>query len=145
MGSYRPCHGRRAEPPDDACVSSRVRWTCDIDFSMTQRRTGDPKASTQISGIRGLGPSTSRWRRWTPSASYAVESSLSYNYNMIEQTTRVEAASGPDGDDNGPGSEPLISSAMTRRSCRAARWRPLAAVGKPSFAYFTVDYLPHDV
>ncbi|EJK61977.1 hypothetical protein THAOC_17439 [Thalassiosira oceanica] len=35
---------------------------------------------------------------------YAVESSLSYN--MIEQTTRAEAASGPDGDDNGPGSEP---------------------------------------
>ncbi|EJK62392.1 hypothetical protein THAOC_16998 [Thalassiosira oceanica] len=34
----------------------------------------------------------------------AVESSLSYN--MIEQTTRAEAASGPDGDDNGPGSEP---------------------------------------
>ncbi|EJK48951.1 hypothetical protein THAOC_32210, partial [Thalassiosira oceanica] len=37
---------------------------------------------------------------------YAVESSLRYNMiEQIEQTTRAEAASGPDGDDNGPGSE----------------------------------------
>ncbi|EJK55425.1 hypothetical protein THAOC_24845, partial [Thalassiosira oceanica] len=26
-----------------------------------------------------------------------------------------------------------------------SRRRPPAAVGKPSFAYFPVDYLPHDV
>ncbi|EJK75345.1 hypothetical protein THAOC_02928 [Thalassiosira oceanica] len=69
-------------------------------------------------------------RRWTPSAStpYAVESSLSYN--MIEQTTRAEATSGPDGDDNGPdwSCRHMIASAMS--------------IGKPSFAYFPVDYLP---
>ena len=88
--------------------------------------------------------SPSRRRRWTPSASFAVESSLSYN--MIEQTTRAEAASGPDGDDNGPGSEPpphnrfrYVSTFVTSRR------RPPAAVGKPSFACFPVDYLPHDV
>ncbi|EJK49345.1 hypothetical protein THAOC_31789, partial [Thalassiosira oceanica] len=31
---------------DDACGSSLVCWTCDIDYSMTRRRTGDPKPST---------------------------------------------------------------------------------------------------
>ncbi|EJK57635.1 hypothetical protein THAOC_22299, partial [Thalassiosira oceanica] len=51
-----------------------------------------------------------------------------------------------DGDDNGPGSEPpphgrfrYVSTFVT--SCR----RPPAAVGKPSFTYFPVDCLPHDV
>ncbi|EJK55668.1 hypothetical protein THAOC_24574, partial [Thalassiosira oceanica] len=57
---------------------------------------------------------------WHP---YAVESSL--DYNMIEQTTRAEAASGPDGDDNaatGPdrSRRHMIASAMSRCSCRAA-------------------------
>ena len=65
---------------------------------------------------------------------------------MIEQTTRTETAYGPDGDDNGPGLEPpphdrfhyVLAFVMSRR-------RPPAAVGKPSFACFPVDYLPHDV
>ena len=129
---------------DDACGSSRDRWTCEKDISPMRRRTGDPKASRLISGNRGLFRSPSRRRRWTPSASFAVESSLSYN--MIEQTTRAEAASGPDGDDTGPGSEPpphnrfrCVSTFVTSRR------RPPAAVGKPSFACFPVDYLPHDV
>ncbi|EJK66459.1 hypothetical protein THAOC_12624 [Thalassiosira oceanica] len=59
---------------------------------------------------------------------------------------RAEAAPGPDGDDNGPGSEPpphgrfrYVSTFFTSRR------RPPAAVGKPSFAYFPVDYLLHDV
>ncbi|EJK61439.1 hypothetical protein THAOC_18074, partial [Thalassiosira oceanica] len=59
---------------------------------------------------------------------------------------RAEAAPGPDGDDNGPGSEPpphgrfrYVSTFVTSRR------RPPAAVGKPSFAYFPVDYLPDDV
>ncbi|EJK61654.1 hypothetical protein THAOC_17816, partial [Thalassiosira oceanica] len=59
---------------------------------------------------------------------------------------RAEAAPGPDGDDNGPGSEPpphgrfrYVSTFVTSRR------RPPAAVGKPSFAYFPVDYLLHDV
>ncbi|EJK56856.1 hypothetical protein THAOC_23171, partial [Thalassiosira oceanica] len=59
---------------------------------------------------------------------------------------RAEAAPGPDGDDNGPGSEPpphgrfryVSTFVMSRR-------RPPAAVGKPSFTYFPVDCLPHDV
>ncbi|EJK58782.1 hypothetical protein THAOC_21063, partial [Thalassiosira oceanica] len=57
-----------------------------------------------------------------------------------------EAAPGPDGDDNGPGSEPpphgrfrYVSTFVTSRR------RPPAAVGKPIFAYFPVDYLLHDV
>ncbi|EJK64921.1 hypothetical protein THAOC_14290, partial [Thalassiosira oceanica] len=59
---------------------------------------------------------------------------------------RAEAAPGPDGDDNGPGSEPpphgrfrYVSTFVTSRR------RPPAAVGKPSFTYFPVDCLPHDV
>lgn len=129
---------------DDACRFSRDRWTYEKEISMMRGRIGDPKVSTLISGNRGLFRSPSRRRRWTPSASFAVESSLSYN--MIEQTTRAEAASGPDGDDNGPGSEPpphnrfrcVLTFVTSRR-------RPPAAVGKPSFACFSVDYLPHDV
>ncbi|EJK66060.1 hypothetical protein THAOC_13038 [Thalassiosira oceanica] len=56
---------------------------------------------------------------------------------MIEQTTRAEAASGPDGYDNGHGSEP------PPHDC----FKPPPAVGKPSFAYFRtpVDYLLDDV
>ncbi|EJK44972.1 hypothetical protein THAOC_36446 [Thalassiosira oceanica] len=53
---------------------------------------------------------------------------------------------GPADDDNGPGSEPpphnrkrYVSTFIT------SRWRSPAAVGKPSFAYFPVDYLPHDL
>ncbi|EJK58277.1 hypothetical protein THAOC_21617 [Thalassiosira oceanica] len=67
-----------------------------------RQRTRDPKASATISGNRGLvrGVFVDGLLRHP----YAVESSLSYN--MIEQTTRAEATSGPDGDDNGPGSEP---------------------------------------
>ncbi|EJK56546.1 hypothetical protein THAOC_23546 [Thalassiosira oceanica] len=59
---------------------------------------------------------------------------------------RAEAAPGPDGDDNGPGSEPpphgrfrYVSTFVTSRR------RSPAAVGKPSFTYFPVDCLPHDV
>ncbi|EJK66912.1 hypothetical protein THAOC_12117, partial [Thalassiosira oceanica] len=59
---------------------------------------------------------------------------------------RAEAAPGPDGDDNGPGSEPpphdrfrYVSTFVTSRR------RPPAAVGKPSFTYFPVDCLPDDV
>ncbi|EJK73779.1 hypothetical protein THAOC_04579 [Thalassiosira oceanica] len=52
-----------------------------------------------------------------------------------------ETASGPDGDDNGPGSEPPPHD----QTFMPSRRRPPAAVGKPSFAYFPVDYLPDDV
>ncbi|EJK65761.1 hypothetical protein THAOC_13349 [Thalassiosira oceanica] len=89
---------------------------------------GEPKASATISGIRGRMPSPSRRHR-----------------HRAKQH-RAEAAPGPDGDDNGPGSEPpphgrfrYVSTFVTSRR------RPPAAVGKPSFAYFPVDYLPHDV
>ncbi|EJK68895.1 hypothetical protein THAOC_09892 [Thalassiosira oceanica] len=69
---------------DDACGSSRDRWTCEKEIPMMRGRTGDPKTSAPISGNRGL--------TFMPS-----------------------------------------------------RRRPPAAVGKPSFAYFPVDYLPDDV
>ncbi|EJK75514.1 hypothetical protein THAOC_02760 [Thalassiosira oceanica] len=39
----------------------------------------------------------------------------------------------------------MIPSAMSRRSCQAAGGLRPAAVGKPSFAYFSVDYLLDDV
>ncbi|EJK63843.1 hypothetical protein THAOC_15481 [Thalassiosira oceanica] len=98
---------------DDACGSSRDRWTFPIDLSMTQGRTGDPKTMGTIDRAK---------------------------------QHRAEAASGPDGDDNGPGSEPpphcrfrYVSTFVTSRR------RPPAAVGKPSFTYFPVDCLPHDV
>ncbi|EJK68008.1 hypothetical protein THAOC_10865 [Thalassiosira oceanica] len=54
---------------DDACGSSRDRWTCDIDYSMTQGRTGDPKTMVGTSEIIGIGPSPSRRHRRIPSAS----------------------------------------------------------------------------
>ncbi|EJK67038.1 hypothetical protein THAOC_11976 [Thalassiosira oceanica] len=67
----------------------------------------------ELSSLQGL-LSTSTTRaglsrdRWTceelGEEEISVESSL--GYNMIEQTTQAEAAPGPDGDDNGPGSEP---------------------------------------
>ena len=40
---------------DDACGSSRDRWTFPIDFSMAQGRTGDPKTMVRTSGIIGIG------------------------------------------------------------------------------------------
>ncbi|EJK58195.1 hypothetical protein THAOC_21702 [Thalassiosira oceanica] len=102
---------------DDACGSSRDRWTCDIDYSMTQGRTGDPKTKVGTSGIIGIG-----------------------TIDRAKQH-RAEAAPGPDGDDNGPGSEPpphgrfrYVSTFVTSRR------RP-----QPSFTYFPVDCLPHDV
>ncbi|EJK54208.1 hypothetical protein THAOC_26222, partial [Thalassiosira oceanica] len=49
--------------------SSRDRWTCDIDYSMTQGRTGDPKTMVGTSGIIGIVPSPSRRHRRIPSAS----------------------------------------------------------------------------
>ncbi|EJK46361.1 hypothetical protein THAOC_34973 [Thalassiosira oceanica] len=58
---------------------------------------------------------------------------------MIKQTTRAEAASGPDGDDNRPGSEPpphdRISYVMSRRSLRAAGGlrRPSESRALPTF------------
>ena len=54
---------------DDACGSSRDRWTFVSEISPMRRRTGDPKASTTISGIRGMMPSASRRHRRIPSAS----------------------------------------------------------------------------
>ncbi|EJK55946.1 hypothetical protein THAOC_24255 [Thalassiosira oceanica] len=69
---------------------------------------------------------------------------------MIEQTTRAEAASGPDGDDNaGPdrSRRHMIASTMSRRPCQAAAGLRRPSERKPSFAYFPVDYLylPDDV
>ncbi|EJK53639.1 hypothetical protein THAOC_26877 [Thalassiosira oceanica] len=73
---------------------------------------------------------------------------LAVNQGTIDRAKqhRAEAAPGPDGDDNGPGSEPpphgrfrYVSKFVTSRR------RPPAAVGKPSFTYFPVDCLPHDV
>ncbi|EJK62056.1 hypothetical protein THAOC_17348, partial [Thalassiosira oceanica] len=59
---------------------------------------------------------------------------------------RAEAAPGPDGDDNGPGSGAAATWPFRYVStCVTSRRRPPAAVGKPSFAYFPVDYLPDDV
>ena len=54
---------------DDACGSSRDRWTFPIDLSMTQGRTGDPKTMVRTSGIIGIGPSPSGWHRRIPLAS----------------------------------------------------------------------------
>ncbi|EJK71249.1 hypothetical protein THAOC_07331, partial [Thalassiosira oceanica] len=48
----------------------------------------------------------------------------------------------PDGDDNGPGSEPPT---WPFPLCLDVCCEPPAAVGKPSFTYFPVDCLPHDV
>ncbi|EJK68388.1 hypothetical protein THAOC_10438 [Thalassiosira oceanica] len=99
---------------DDACGSSRDRWTFPIDFSMTQGRTGDPKTMGTIDRAK---------------------------------QHRAEAAPGPDGDDNGPGSEPPPHGRCFRyvSTFVTSRRRPPAAVGKPSFTYFPVDCLPHDV
>ncbi|EJK71384.1 hypothetical protein THAOC_07185 [Thalassiosira oceanica] len=107
-------------------------------------RIGDPKASTPISGTRGLGGCPPRVGiDGLLRHPYAVESSL--GYNMIDQTTRAEAAPGPDGDDNGPGSEPLPHGRFRYvLTFVKSRQRPPVAVGKPIFTYFPVDYLPHD-
>ena len=54
---------------DDACGSSRDRWTFPIDFSMTQGRTEDPRTSAPISRNRGRRRAPSRRHRRIPSAS----------------------------------------------------------------------------
>ncbi|EJK60200.1 hypothetical protein THAOC_19494, partial [Thalassiosira oceanica] len=85
-------------------------------------------------------------RRWPPAA--LGKPSIPRFKGTIDRAKqhRAEAAPGPDGDDNGPGSEPpphgrfrYVSTFVT-----SPRW-PLAAVGKPSFPYFKADYLPDDV
>ncbi|EJK73135.1 hypothetical protein THAOC_05259 [Thalassiosira oceanica] len=75
---------------------------------MRRRTDGESEGVyNNLYGIRGMMPSASRQCVSVDGLlrhPYAVESLLSNN--MIEQTTPAEAASGPDGDDNGPGSEP---------------------------------------
>ncbi|EJK61073.1 hypothetical protein THAOC_18493 [Thalassiosira oceanica] len=89
----------------------------DIDYSMMRGRIGDPKASTPISGNRGR-----------------------------SKQPRADAPFGPDGDDNGPGSEPPPQDRIGLfMAVMPSRRRPPAAVGKPSFPYFKADYLPDDV
>ncbi|EJK55511.1 hypothetical protein THAOC_24755 [Thalassiosira oceanica] len=64
------------------------------------------------------------------------------NYDT-NKTRLAEAASGPDGDDNEPGSEPPPHDRFRYVSTfTPSRRRSQAAVGKPSFPRFKVYYLP---
>ncbi|EJK66948.1 hypothetical protein THAOC_12078, partial [Thalassiosira oceanica] len=54
---------------DDASCFEPSQRTLDIDYSMAQGRTGDPKTMVGTSGIIGIGPSPSRRHRRIPSAS----------------------------------------------------------------------------
>ncbi|EJK69342.1 hypothetical protein THAOC_09411 [Thalassiosira oceanica] len=89
-----------------------------------------------------------RRRRWQAELLFEASKLAPESNGTIDRAKqhRAEAAPGPDGDDNGPGSEPpphgrfrYVSTFVTSRR------RSPAAVGKPSFTYFPVDCLPHDV
>ncbi|EJK66492.1 hypothetical protein THAOC_12586 [Thalassiosira oceanica] len=98
---------------------------------MMRGRIGDPKTSAPISVAGFL-------RRRT-----AVESFPSYF--MIEQAINLEPTDAPFGlvgDDNGPGSEPTPQDRIGLfMAVMLSRQRPPAALGKPSFPYFTQSQL----
>ncbi|EJK51511.1 hypothetical protein THAOC_29311, partial [Thalassiosira oceanica] len=101
---------------DDESSFEPSQRSFDIDYSMMQGRIGDPKTSAPISGIRGF-----------------------------NKQPRADAPFGPDGDDNGPGSEPPPQDRIGFfMAVMPSRRRPPAAVRKPSFPYFKADYLPDD-
>ena len=63
-------------------------------------------------------------------------------YDYTDKTHIAEAPLGLKSDDNGPGSEPPPHDRFRYvQSSMPSRRRPPAAVGKPPFAYFSVDYL----
>ncbi|EJK67027.1 hypothetical protein THAOC_11987 [Thalassiosira oceanica] len=81
---------------------------------------------------------------WTQRAFLFLSGRFAPTSYHTNKTSLAEAPFGPVGDDNGPGSEPPPHDRL-RYTFMPGRRRPPAAVGKPSFAYFPVDYLPHDV
>ena len=86
----------------------------------------------------------SMWRGGTTSRAFLFLSGrlapTSYHTN---KTRLAEAPFGPDGDDNGPGSEPPPRNRIgIATAIVPSRRRPPAAPGKPSFPRFKVYYLP---
>ncbi|EJK54704.1 hypothetical protein THAOC_25646, partial [Thalassiosira oceanica] len=81
-----------------------------------------------------------RWEQKVLKALLVLIQISNYHKN---KTRLAEAASGPDGDDNEPGSEPPPHDCFRYVSTfTPSRRRSQAAVGKPSFPRFKVYYLP---
>ena len=59
----------KGKPASSSAILVDNQRSCEMRNSMMQCRTEDLKTSAPLAGIRGMGPSTSRKRRWIPSIS----------------------------------------------------------------------------